>query len=141
MVTFDELRLEKEETFTVLPGGLASDIAWFLTGNDIPYKRLSIRDIRNRKNPKASDMYDEERMKKELQIFRDNGSKDKIPCIMITYFNKDDFISKALKIMSEPKDADLLQEEKTAYEDAMLLLKNNPDSHGIMMQKDAYSKN
>lgn len=140
MVRFDELRVQDEETYTVLPGGLASDIAWFLTGNNIPYKRLSIRDIRNRKDPKVSDMYDEEGMKNELQIFRDKGSKDRVPCIMITHFNKDDFISKALKIMSEPKDADLLQEEKTAYEDAMLSLKNNPDFHGIMMLKDAYKK-
>lgn len=48
-------------------------------------------------------------------------------------FNKNDLISKALKIMSEPKDADLLQKEKAAYENAMLLLKNNPDVHGIIM--------
>ena len=52
---------------------------------------------------------------------------------MVTNFNNNDSISKALKIMSEPKDADLLQEEKAAYEDAMLLLKNNPDVHGIIM--------
>lgn len=140
MVTFEELRVEENETYTVLPGGLASDIAWFLTGNGIPYKRLSIRDIRNRKNKEASDLFDETRMRKELQIFWDNGSKDRVPCIMITHFNSEDFIKKALKIMSEPKDADLAEEERILQEDAMLFLKNNPDLHGIMMHQDAYEK-
>lgn len=133
MVKFDELRLEKDRTYTVVPGGLALDMSWFFKKNGVKYTRLSIRDIRKKKNKTASELFDEEKMKDELQIFLKNGSDDDEPCILITHFNKDDLIKKALEIMLSPKDKDLIAYKKRRHEVAMELSEKNPDLHGIMM--------
>ena len=139
MITFEDVKVEDHETYTVLPADIAGDMSWFLTRNGIEYSRLSVRDIENKKRPNVSKLFNKEKMYQLIQPFVEKGADDMNPYIIVSHLNSDDLIKKAFWMLEQSRDKDLVAYEENATEKAMRRLNENKELNGIPMRKQAPS--
>lgn len=130
MINFDDLRVEENKTYTVLPCNLASDLVWFFNRSGIKSKRLNIRDIEKGKNKEVSALFTKEKMYEAIKEFVKNDEFDKNPCILVTNFNSEDLVKKAMWLRTHG-DKDLSKNKTKAHNDAMSMIESSQSLHGI----------
>lgn len=131
MITFEDVRVEDHETYTIIPMCLAADFSWFLDKNGIKHSKISYGMFIKGKKPEITKLFTLEGMKQSLFVFKEIGEDDSLPCILITNLNSEDLIKKVIMMAKEPEDKDLKEYKRQVQQRLEKELQSDKELRGI----------
>lgn len=134
MITFDDIRVEDKETYTIIPMSRALDLSWFLTKNGIHHSIISCLDCE--KSDIAS-QFTQESLTELMSAYADVDESDDNACILVSNLNPDDLVQKTIMIIKSQEDEDL---KKHWRQEQMLTDEEKEDledrrKHGIEIRR------
>ena len=106
MITFDDLRIEENETISIIPAAITGYLEWFLEQNKIAYKRYGYMLLSHGKAPIITEVCSMDEMNARLQKYTEVTGRKYLPCAIVSHFNTEDFEQKVLDILTSPWDPD-----------------------------------
>ena len=116
MITFDDVRIEEDKTYTFMPFVILHDFMILLRENQIPCKRGKFRDVRDGKIPEIKKIPESE-MDRQMQRFEKTGENLQLREVLISDRNVDDLFDKAIAMWEErgAHEEEGLEEKESGY--------------------------
>lgn len=111
MITFEDVRVEEKETYTIVPMGRALDLSWFLEQNGIQHSKVPYGMFLKGRKPEITSQFTAESLKELMKAYAEVDEDNDYACIIVSKLNSDDLVKKTIEMIKAPKDKDLMEYE------------------------------